>query len=290
MNVLVNYATPEFARYRRLSSETALGYGGFACVLERSPADLDAAFRRRHAALLAVPRGGGYWLWKPYVIERALRRLDADDCLFYADAGVFFTGPVQTVAALLRRGGGPLLAFAGSAVEREWTKRDAFVLLGCDAPRYADTRQALAGISAWRRCAESFEFVAAWRRALEDERIVGDAPSRCGAPEYPGFRAHRHDTSAFSLLCKQRGIALHRLPWRPPDPAAFPDSAYPAFALRGMNNPPALLRFAVRPGLPAALRLRALGAAAAETPSWPLRRHRRTAVPRALREGGGRHG
>ena len=285
MNVLVNYATHEFARYRRLSSETARRFGGFARVLERSSADLDADFRRRHAALLAVPRGGGYWLWKPYVIERALCTLDADDCLFYADAGVFFTGPVDAIAALLRRGGGPLLAFAGSALEREWTKREAFVLLGCDAPRYADTHQALAGISAWRRCPESFEFVAAWRRAVEDARIVGDAPSRCGTPEYPGFRAHRHDTSAFSLLCKQRGIALYRLPWRPLDPAAFPDSAYPAFALRGMNSPPALLRFAVRPGLPAALRLRALAAAVAETPFWPLRRHRRTAVSRALREG-----
>ena len=210
MNVLVNYATREFARYRRLSSETARRFGGFARVLERSSADLDADFRRRHAALLAVPRGGGYWLWKPYVIERALCTLDADDCLFYADAGVFFTGPVDAIAALLRRGGGPLLAFAGSALEREWTKREAFVLLGCDAPRYADTHQALAGISAWRRCAESFEFVAAWRRAVEDARIVGDAPSRCGAPEYLGFRAHRHDTSAFSLLCKQREVALVR--------------------------------------------------------------------------------
>ena len=84
MNVLVNYATLEFARYRRLSSVTGRRSGGFGRVLEFAPADLDADFRQRHAALLAVPRGGGYWIWKPYVIERALRTLDGDDCLFYA--------------------------------------------------------------------------------------------------------------------------------------------------------------------------------------------------------------
>ena len=285
MNVLVNYATPEFAHYRRLSSATGRRFGGFGRVLECAPRDLDADFRRRYAALLGVPRGGGYWIWKPYVIEQALRTLDADDCLFYADAGVFFTGSVDAVARLLRHSGAPLLAFTGSAVEREWTKRDAFVLLGCDAPRYADTAQAAGGISAWRPCAESFELVAAWKRAVQDERIVSDGPSRCGLPEYPGFREHRHDQSAFSLLCKQRGVALHRLPWRRPDPTAFPDSAYPAFAVRGMNNPPAMLRFAARPGLPAALRLGALAVAAVEIPLRRLRRHRSARVRRASRNG-----
>ena len=247
VKVLVNYATPEFARYRRLSSETARRFGGFDRVLEFSPADLGADFRRRNARMLRAPRGGGCWVWKPWVIERALRGLDAGDCLFYADAGVFFTGPVDPAAALLRPGGAPVLAFGGSALEREWTKRDAFVLLGCDTPRYADSFQAAGGLSAWRPCPESLELAAAWRRAAEDERLVCDGPRCCGKPEYPGFRAHRHDQSVFSLLCKRRGIAVHRVPWRPPD-AAHPDSAYPAFALRGMNSPLALARYAARRG------------------------------------------
>ena len=262
VKVLVNYATPEFARYRRLSSETARRFGGFDRVLEFSPADLGADFRRRNARMLRAPRGGGCWVWKPWVIERALRGLDAGDCLFYADAGVFFTGPVDPAAALLRPGGAPVLAFGGSALEREWTKRDAFVLLGCDTPRYADSFQAAGGLSAWRPCPESLELAAAWRRAAEDERLVCDGPRCCGKPEYPGFRAHRHDQSVFSLLCKRRGIAVHRVPWRPPD-AAHPDSAYPAFALRGMNSPLALARYAARRGLPWRLRARALAAAAA---------------------------
>lgn len=276
MNVLVNYATPEFARYRRLASETARRYGGFERVLERGPADLDADFRRSHARVLGEPRGGGGWVWKPWIIERALGGLDAGDCLFYADAGVFFTAPVDAAAALLGQDGKAVLAFSGGAIEREWTKRDAFVLLGCDAPAYAETPQVLATLSAWRPCAESFELLAAWRQALRDERVLSDGPSRCGQPDHPGFRAHRHDQSVFSLLCKRRGIVPHRLPWRAPDPA-FPASPYPAFALRGMNSPLALARFALRGGMDWRLRWRALAAAVAEAPAHPARRRRRAA-------------
>lgn len=282
MIVLVNYATERFRPYQRLSSQTALRLGGIDRVIQCGPDDLDLEFRQRNAHLLSEPRGGGYWIWKPYLIERELQALDEGDCLVYADAGVFFTGSVSPALRLLRASGDSVMVFENRlGIEREWTKRDAFVELGCDSPRYADTNQIAGGISIWARSSMSLDLVREWLRLVQDAQLVTDLPGRCGLPDYPGFREHRHDQSIFSLLCKRRGIRPHRLPWRPPEEEC-PNSKYPMFASRGISGPRAIVRFAALPQIGPGLRAHVLAAAAIEYSRRKLRpvRRRDRAIPR----------
>ena len=245
MNVLVNYATPNFAARRYLNSVSGLRVGGFDKVVEYSPADLDPAFRRRNAHILRHDRGGGYWVWKPWIIEKTLKRLRKDDFMFYVDAGSFFVASIEPLVELMRRTDQDVIAFTCKwQVERMWTKRDAFVLMNCDSARFTDTWQVESGYSLWRRSRFSLALAAEWSSLVQDESLVTDAPSRCGTEEYPEFREHRHDQSVWSLLCKKHGVALHRQPFCPPDDA-FPESAYPrliAHRLPGYH-PWSLLRF-----------------------------------------------
>lgn len=83
--ILVNYATKEFRISQKLNSLTGIHLGGFDKVFNYSPKDLSRHFKRKHAEILSNPRGGGYWLWKPYVILQALRRSMPNDILFYCD-------------------------------------------------------------------------------------------------------------------------------------------------------------------------------------------------------------
>ena len=34
-----------------------------------------------------VTRGGGYWIWKPYIISKMLEQINENDILVYIDAG-----------------------------------------------------------------------------------------------------------------------------------------------------------------------------------------------------------
>ena len=211
MRILLNYATPDLRALQRASSRSALRFGGFDRVVERSPADLDRAFWRRNATILEQGRGAGYWLWKPYIVSRALEDMAADDFLFYLDVDNLVLRSVAPIEAAMRRHGGGVAAFEiENQVERMWTKRDCFVAMGCDAPRYTDSRQVLASYSAWRRTAAATAFVDAWLHWAQDPQLVADAPSCGPLPDYPEFRDHRHDQSIFSLLCKQREVALVR--------------------------------------------------------------------------------
>ena len=99
-----------------------------------------------------------------------------------------------------------------SNTEHTWTKRDCFVLMDCDQPRYRDTPQVRTGFSAWRRTPFAMAFVEEWLRLVQDERLVTDLPSQCGLPDHPAFRQHRYDQSIFSLLCKKRGVATRGWP------------------------------------------------------------------------------
>jgi len=45
-------------------------------------------FRRENPTLdLAGTRGYGYWLWRPYILQRELDALASDECLLFLDAG-----------------------------------------------------------------------------------------------------------------------------------------------------------------------------------------------------------
>ena len=243
MKILINYATPRFVAARDLNSVTGMLVGGFDKVIEYSPEDLDATFRQRNAPILNQARGGGYWLWKPYLIRKTLNAMHADDFLFYSDVSGCFTGSVAPLIDVMRQTDEDVIAFKlRRQPERMWTKRDAFVLMDCDTARYTDTVQVEAGFSLWRKTPASVALAGEWLRYAQDERIISDMSNRCGRDNYPEFREHRHDQSIWSLLCKKHRVALHRQPWRPAD-AEFPDSAYPRFIACRRRYPRALLAF-----------------------------------------------
>lgn len=68
MIIAANYADRKFQRAQRLNSKTARQWGADR-VIEYTPGDIDPAFRAANREILDNPRGGGYYLWKPYVLS-----------------------------------------------------------------------------------------------------------------------------------------------------------------------------------------------------------------------------
>ena len=192
--------------------ETALGAGGFDEVRAFSPQDLAPDFVST-TSVLTEARGGGYWLWKPYIIQQALESLSEDDFLFYCDAGAFFISPIDPYVKIMNRTGQDLIPFCLSYLEKHWTKRDAFILMDCDTPAYSDTQQRVGGMHLWRRSAFTLRFVAKWLHYAQDRRIITDIPNECGQPNYPGFIENRHDQSIFSLLTKKYNLTAYKPPY-----------------------------------------------------------------------------
>lgn len=213
MIIAANYADKRFRRAQHLNSKTARQWGADR-VIEYTAKDIDPAFREKNKEILNNPRGGGYYLWKPYVFYRGYQELGEGDYLVYTDAGSIYVDKIQKLIDCMKQENVNLMLFSlqNEMLERNYTKRDAFILTGCDEEQYANTPQSIGG---YMVCKKSPEVEAFFQEVLfyaQDIRIISDRPNTMGKENYPDFVDHRHDQSVISLISKKRGIKKFRDP------------------------------------------------------------------------------
>lgn len=176
---------------------------------------LDAEFVKKNAHLMRPGvRGFGFWVWKPYVIWRALKQLKEGEELYYIDAGCHLNPGgrkrMEDYAVMLRQGDFKMAAFAleSDCSEKAFTKMDLLVHMGVEKRAdIVESGQLCTGHIFCVKCPEVMQFVEEWQRAWDDIHLIDDSPSI--RPNYPEFVEHRHDQSVFSILCKLHGaVAL----------------------------------------------------------------------------------
>ncbi|MDE5825358.1 MAG: hypothetical protein K2H91_11850 [Lachnospiraceae bacterium] len=213
MIIAVNYADNKFQRAQKLNSKTAKQWGADK-VIEYGPDDIDETFRRRNQEILDAPRGGGYYLWKPYFYRKAYGELGEGDYLIYIDSGAIYVNKIQYLIDCMEREKVPLMIFSleQERIEKGNTKRDAFVLTGCDEAKYADTPQSIGGYFVCKRAPEVQVYLDEVLQYAQDIRIISDMPNVMGLPNYEEFTDHRHDQSVISLISKKYGFKRFRDP------------------------------------------------------------------------------
>lgn len=229
MKILVNYATESFYRAQEFNKKTGLKVGGFDYVIENNPNSLELDFRSTYSNILSQPRGAGYWLWKPYCILHALEQSSEGDVIMYADSASHFVKPLTPLFNLIESGEQDVIPFSLELPEANWTKRDAFVLMGCDTQGFEKSSQRLASFILTRKSEKSLAFFKEYLDYCTDPQILTDSDNICGAPNYDGFREHRHDQSIFSLLTKKYALEVFRDPcqWGNSHVKKFSNSPYP---------------------------------------------------------------
>lgn len=202
--ILINYADGQFYKAQRVNAYTGLKYAGLSHTINFRRQHLDPEFVQSHQALLNIKRGAGLWLWKPYLIRQALNQANLGDIVVYSDSSAVFLASIEPLISTCRESSSGILACdLGGLIERQYTKRDAFVLMGCDHPSYHNSAQLMTTLLVFVKNPRSELFVEQWLRYAVHPQLLTDNASVCGLPELSGFREHRHDQSIFSLLYKK---------------------------------------------------------------------------------------
>ena len=210
--IAINFADKKFKKAQHYNTWSMYHTGKVDRVIEYGPQDIDPDFAAKHREILSQKRGFGYWLWKPYIIQKTLREINEGDYLFYIDAGTIAVQPVSPLIDAMNAAGQAVMAFELTHPEKNWTKRDAFVLMDCDAPEFFETPQRLSGYIVLKNCEATRGLVAEWLHYMEDPRIVTDMDNALGLPNHEGFQENRHDQTVWSLLTKKHGIPAFRDP------------------------------------------------------------------------------
>ena len=200
---LVCYSNHVYHNAKQKLINTARMCGEVDRVHAFAPWDIDKQFYQQNKNILQEYKGAGYWLWKPYFIQKVLRTMADNEYLLYMDAGIRIIDSIRPLINLFANNK-PIICFELPYIEKYWTKRDCFIALNCDSPLYTDTKQRIGGFHLWKKCAASLDFVDEWLRFALQHELIDDSPSK--ASNYPGFIEHRHDQSIFSLLSKKYNI------------------------------------------------------------------------------------
>ncbi len=215
--ILINYANDAFKIAQRKNSETGMKVGGFDRVIEYSPKDLDKKFYEKNKHILTQLRGGGYWLWKPYIILKTLIRNDVKngDYIFYSDSGAYFIDKIDYLIDLSKKYKQDIIPFTNknADIEKVRTKRDAFILMGLDSKEYSETLQRGTGFILIKKTDFSIKFLKEFLKYSQNKQIVDDTTSKI-KKDYAGFIENRHDQSIFSLLTKKYKLKAYRQPWQ----------------------------------------------------------------------------
>eukprot|EP00811_Abedinium_folium_P032760 NODE_577_length_2915_cov_4.166069.p1 GENE.NODE_577_length_2915_cov_4.166069~~NODE_577_length_2915_cov_4.166069.p1 ORF type:complete len:875 (-),score=279.23 NODE_577_length_2915_cov_4.166069:181-2805(-) len=206
--VAVSYADGCCANALELNRQKALTHGA-ARAFAYSRADLDPAWLARNEALLSNRKGAGLWLWKPYVILKALR----DDSVpwhhgvvVWVDAGNFLYANPRRLAESTLHASDVAAPRLKCCLEDEWTHPTSLRALDGMGYEIAQRPQLGAYFVLLRKTPKAIGFVLEWLMHAEERLKLWPEQQRSDPAEPPTYERHMADQSVFSVLFKRFGF------------------------------------------------------------------------------------
>ena len=208
---LISYGDAKYLTQKDFLKETALASSFFDDVTIFGSQDLDKTFVAQFQSILMNYRGGGFWIWKPYVVKKALAALPKDDILVYCDAGCMINSRgaklfQQYVDLVMQSDTGSVALELQTFKEIEFTKQEVFDYFeSTSAMKNSD--QLVGGIFLLKKGSNATLLVDEWYNTLcknpllftDDKNILNQNPS---------FMKHQNDQSIFSIIRKTFGTEL----------------------------------------------------------------------------------
>ena len=196
---LVTYSNDKYKKQQqKLASQAKLVFDGVYVYGEKWLRKTN--FYKKNKNILDEPRGAGYWLWKPYIILETFKQIDEGDVVLYIDSSDTFKDNVVTfLTNFFKSSEKELILTSGAFPQKDWTKRDCFILMDCDSSEYHNVIQLEAGILCFRKSAKTTELLQEWLEFCQNENILTDIKNIKG-DNYENFKDHRHDQSVLTNL------------------------------------------------------------------------------------------
>ena len=202
--VAISYGNERYKKALECNKKSALEVAMVDEFYAYTPGDIDDEFKEKNKDILSHGRGNGYWLWKPYFIYKTLKtKLKNGDYLIYSDAAILYVDKAQLIVDFLNERKAEMYFHRLPHLEKHYTKRDAFILLGADLPFFTETGQFNGAFQIYKKSRFTEIFLEEYLYYAQDKRIISDDPNTLGLKNYEGFKDHRHDQSILSLLTKK---------------------------------------------------------------------------------------
>jgi hypothetical protein len=153
-------------------------------------------------------RGFGYWIWKPYIIDKELSALKPKDVLIYIDSGCEVVKNANSNVILENyinyAQTNNILAMKLDASMHEYCEIHIAKHFGLTSAQFNNLSMISATMLVITGTPNSRQLVSDWLKcALDNPKLLSGSSTYSG---HEGFIAHRHDQSILSALIHQNQI------------------------------------------------------------------------------------
>lgn len=227
----ITYGSGKFEYSSKRVAKEAESLGFFSKVFAFSEKDLPLTIRS--SPLFYNNKGGGFWLWKPYVIDKVLSEIDEGDIVVYSDAGSELLNSYKwnQYFNLMKNYNSIFFQYRenvdygwnkfnseynDSPKLKFWTKAttvDYFRNLFSSDKDWLEKSKICAGLIFIKKDKNSQDLIKEWmNNMLFFPHIVCDLFENEKKNQIQGFSEHRHDQSILSILIryyeKSKGILI----------------------------------------------------------------------------------
>jgi hypothetical protein len=231
---LVTYSAPNMTRSREVCVDAARRNGCDA-IHEFDIDDISNEFYNNNKSILDAPRGLGYWLQKPYFINKVITNSANIDYLIYCDAGCEL---ITNVNEIISRMDQDIFLFSNGHQHIDWCKMDVIeaiipgTIANMTVASFTQLQQVQASLIFFRINAFTRNFIREWLLWCQMPGFIDDSPSKL--PNHPEFAEHRYDQAILTCLQIKYGFKLHWWPdkkWYLSQRFRWPNDTYPPMLL-----------------------------------------------------------
>jgi len=217
MRYFITYGDNKFINSKKRIEAEANNFI-FDEVTVYSPEILSSEFKENFKEILKMKRGGGYMIWKPYIIFSKLLEIKDNDILVYLDAGCHINKEglqrYYEYEEKIKNNKSGILAtqLKGHLLEKYYTTQTIFDYFNITDKLITDTPQIQSGIIIIRKCDQSVNIISKWLETVYKNPMLFTDIYNEKCPNY--FIDNRHDQSIFSVIMKlNNGLTIPDETW-----------------------------------------------------------------------------
>jgi hypothetical protein len=173
--------------------------------------DIDKDFKEKNKEILNCSRGAGYWLWKPYIINKMLDTMNEGDIVFYLDSKYYFIEEIRNLYENIIKNN-DIIVWKNKPNEpiwfmKNWCKMDVIEKYKMNEKIFKENAEdCWAGALIVKKTPNTIKYIKEWLEMCCIYEDITDSPSIL--ENTSDFREHRHDQSLLSIILHKYNIEM----------------------------------------------------------------------------------
>jgi hypothetical protein len=200
----ITYGDSKYKNSRLRLISQAKESNWFDTITDYTPDTLCKKFKDKYSTILTQSRGGGYWIWKPYIIKSKMDTIEQNDIIIYMDAGssinLYGENRFKQYIDMVKHDESGMISFQLCHAENKYTVSQIFDLYNIDISK-RESGQYMATVLIMKKNKNTCHKVEQWFNTLSiDHKLFTDYYNKF--QNYNYFVDNRHDQSVFSVIRK----------------------------------------------------------------------------------------